>query len=118
MTNLEKAKDLQQNFVFAGKMLDGFEKYYAENLVMQEVGEEPRVSKAVNRTHEINFSESIKEFHGGAIVSIGADDANNKTFVESWMEVTFKNDYKVKMQQVAAQTWENGLIVNEIFYHK
>ncbi len=38
--------------------------------------------------------------------------------VEGWMDVTFTNGYRVKMQQVAVQTWENGLIVNELFYHK
>ncbi len=41
-----------------------------------------------------------------------------KTMVESWMDLTFQNDVKVKAQQVAVQTWDGDYIVNETFYHK
>lgn len=118
MSNLQNVKELHQQYVNAGKLLEGFEKYYAENVVMQELGEEPRVGKDINRTHEINFMLSIKEVHGGDIISFAEDAEKNKTMVESWMDLTFANGFRVKMQQVAVQTWENGLIVNEIFYHK
>lgn len=118
MSNLQNVKDLHQNYVNAGKLLEGFEKYYAENVVMQELGEEPRVGKDANRTHDINFMQSIKEVHGGGILSFAEDADNYKTMVESWMDLTFANGFRVKMQQVAVQTWENGLIINEIFYHK
>lgn len=118
MSHLEHVKDLHQNYVTAGKLLEGFEKYYAENVVMQELGEEPRVGKDANRTHEINFMQSIKDVHGSGILSFAEDAENNKTMVESWIDLTFTNGFRVKMQQVAVQTWKDGLIVNEIFYHK
>jgi hypothetical protein len=86
--------------------------------VMQELGEAPRIGKDANRKHEINFLQSIKEVHGAGILSFAEDAPNNKTMVESWMDLTFANGFRVNMQQVAVQTWENGLIVNEIFYHK
>ncbi len=105
MSNLQNVKDLHQNYVNAGKLLEGFEKFYAENVVMQELGEEPRI-------------QSIKEIHGGGCLSFAEDVTSNKTMVESWMDLTFSNGFRVKMQQVAVQTWENGLIINEIFYHK
>lgn len=118
MSNLQNLKNLHLNYVNAGKLLEGFETYYAENVVMQELGEEPRIGKDANRTVEINFIESIKEVHGGGILSFAEDAENNKTMVESWMDLTFGSGFRTKMQQVAVQTWENGLIVNEIFYHK
>lgn len=118
MSNKQNVKDLHQNYVNVGKLLEGFEKYYAENVIMQELGEEPRIGKDTNRTHEINFLQSIKEIHGAGILSFAEDTDTNKTMVESWMDLTFANDFRIKMQQVAVQTWENGLIVNEIFYHK
>ncbi|MFM2386382.1 MAG: hypothetical protein RL660_1139 [Bacteroidota bacterium] len=118
MSNLEKVKDLHQNYVSAGKLLEGFEKYYAENVVMQELGEQPRVGKETNRTHEINFLQSMKQVHGAGILSFAEDAENNKTMVESWMDLTFANDVRIKTQQVATQTWQDGLIVNEIFYHQ
>lgn len=118
MTNLEKVKDLHINYVGTGKLLDGFELYYADNVVMSELGEEPRIGKDFNREYERNFIAGIQEIHGAEIMSFGEDTTNNKTMVEGWMDVTFTNGYRVKMQQVAVQTWENGLIVNELFYHK
>lgn len=118
MSNLSKLKDLHLNYVNTGKLLEGFEKYYAENVVMQELGEEPRVGKAVNRTHEENFVASVKEIHGGDILSFAEDLEKGKTMIESWMDLTFKNDFRIKMQQVAVQTWADGQIVHEIFYHK
>lgn len=118
MSNLQNVKDLHQNYVNAGKLLDGFEKYYAENVVMQELSEAPRVGKDANRKHEVNFVKSIQEVHGAGILSFAEDASNNKTMVESWMDLTFANGFRVNMQQVAVQTWGNGLIVHEIFYHK
>lgn len=118
MSNLKNLIDLHHNYVNAGKLIEGFEKYYAENVVMQEIGEVPRVGKDTNRTYEKTFIKSIKEIHDGGILSFSEDIDNNKTMVESWMDLTFVNDYRSKMQQVAVQTWENGLIINEIFYHK
>lgn len=118
MTHLERITDLYTNYIYAGKLIDGFEKYYAKNVVMQEIGEEPRVGKDANRQHELTFVGSIAEFSGGAVLSVGANEKTGHTFVESWMEITFKGGQRVKMQQVAVQKWENSLIVSETFYHK
>lgn len=118
MTHTEKITDLYHNFIYAGKLMDGFEKYYADDVVMQELGEEPRKGKHINREREINFVSGIKEFHGGGILGIASDEAKGQTFVESWMDVTFSGGHRAKLQQVAIQKWEDGLIVSEIFYHK
>ncbi|NBP69465.1 MAG: nuclear transport factor 2 family protein [Cytophagia bacterium] len=118
MSNLQKVKDLHQNYVNAGKLLEGFDQYYADSVVMQELGEEPRIGKEVNRIHETHFLQSIKEVHGAAVVSFAEDSETYKTMVESWIDLTFTNGFRMNMQQVAVQTWENGLIIHEIFYHK
>lgn len=118
MSNLQHVKDLHLNYVNTGKLLEGFEKYYAENVIMQETGEEPRVGKDANRAYEIAFLQNIKEVHGAGILSFAEDATNNKTMVEGWMDLTFVNGLRLKMQQVAVQTWEQGLVVNEVFYHK
>lgn len=96
MTNLERIKDLHLNYVNTGKMLEGFDKYYADDVVMQELGEEPMAGKATNRKREVEFLSGIKEMHGGSILSFAEDTASNKTMVESWMELTFSNGYRVK----------------------
>ncbi|PSR15173.1 MAG: nuclear transport factor 2 family protein, partial [Bacteroidetes bacterium] len=49
---------------------------------------------------------------------IGADEAAGTTFVESMMEVTFKDGNRVQMEQVAVQKWEGDQIVHERFYYQ
>lgn len=118
MKNLKNATELYQ-LINSGKLMDGFEKFYHPNVVMQEVGEAPRNGKDANREYEKNFFGMIKEFHGSGVSSITSNEAENKTTVESWMDITFNNDAtRVKMEQVAVQTWIGNQIIKEVFYHK
>ncbi len=47
MTHLEKVKDLYQ-MITTGQVMEGFEKHYHQNVVMQEVSEAPRNGKDAN----------------------------------------------------------------------
>ncbi|MBE7176616.1 MAG: nuclear transport factor 2 family protein [Mucilaginibacter polytrichastri] len=117
MSYLEKAKDIYA-MLEAGQLMDAFEKYYAEHVVMEELGEEPRRGKETNRKAELDFLGSVSEFHGSGVTAIAADEENKVTFVESWMDISFKDGSRVNMEQVAVQRWEDGHIVYEKFYHK
>ena len=117
MTHVEKATDLYQ-LINSGRLMDGFEKYYHPDVVLQEIGEAPRVGKDVNREYEKTFVGSVKEFHGAGVLAITGNEQESKTMVESWMDMTFQNDFRVKMQQVAVQTWDGDQIIHETFYHK
>lgn len=116
MSYKEKAVSLYQ-MVGSGQIMDAFEKFYHEDVVMQEVGQDPRIGKGANREYEKNFVSSVKEIHGGGVDSITSDETNGITSVESWMDVTFQNGQRIKMEQVAVQYWQDGLIIKEKFYH-
>lgn len=116
MTNLERAKDIY-NLIGQGKLLDAFEKYYDENVIMHELGDAPRVGKTFNRQFEQNFLSSIKEMHGGGVLGMASDEASGKVYVENWMDVTYQNGVRVNIRQVCAQTWKDGLVIREEFYH-
>jgi hypothetical protein len=100
-----------------GQLLEGFEKFYAENVVMQEIGETPRVGKDANREYEKKFVAMVKEIHGGG-ASFTSNETTGVTMVENWMDITFQDGNRIKMEQVAVQTWEGEHIVKEVFYHK
>jgi hypothetical protein len=117
MKNVEKVKDLYENFIYEGRWIEGFDKYYADEVTIQELGEEPRIGKKINLERSINFLENVQEFHGGSIINLGSDETQSQTFVESWMEVTFKGGQRIKLQQVSVQSWRHGKIVDELFYH-
>jgi hypothetical protein len=113
--NIEaNVKNLNQ-LVLEGKMMDAFEKYYADDVVMQEINMEPTVGKDANREREIKWLEGITDFRGAEVKNIAI--GNNVSMVEWFMDYSHKEYGDVKMSQVAVQTWENGKIVNELFYH-
>jgi hypothetical protein len=117
MTFKEKATDMY-NMVYSGKMMDAFEKYYHENVSMQENNEAPCLGKAANRERELGFLAMVKEMHGGGIDAITSDETNGITMVQSWMDVTYQDGNRIKMDQVAVQKWDGDMIVTEKFYHQ
>jgi ketosteroid isomerase-like protein len=101
--------------VLSGKAMEAFEKYYAEDVVMQENSEEPRKGKAANRKAEEEFFASVEAWNGG---SVKASAVNGDVSFSEWeMDVTFKGGHRVKMSQVAVRQWKNGKIVHERFFY-
>jgi hypothetical protein len=117
MSYTQKATELY-SMINSGQLLDAFEKYYSEDVVMQEMGEEPRIGKAANREYEIKFVSSVESVHGGGVDNITADENNGVVMIENWMDVTFKGGHRVKLEQVCVQEWNGDQIVKERFYHR
>lgn len=112
----ENVKELN-DMILQGKMMEAFEKFYADDVVMQENSEEPRVGKDVNREFEKKFMENIEEFHG-AKVNVVAFSDDGETAMSHWdMDITFKGSERKKSSQIAVQKWKDGKIVNERFFH-
>jgi len=100
-----------------GNAMEAFEKYYDEDVVMIEATGSVRKGKDKNREFEKQFFSMIKELHGGGPVAITSDEENGITMVETWIDVTFKDGNRVKMEQVARQKWVGNKIVEERFYY-
>lgn len=115
MTYKEKAQDIY-TMLGQGQLLDAFDKYYAENVVMTEP-RGTREGKKVCREYEEAFLGSIEAFHGLDVQSVTSDEAAKITTVQSMMDVTFKGGQRAKMNQVAVQKWEADQIVHEEFYY-
>ena len=115
MTYKEKAQDiyiqLQQ-----GKLLEAFDKYYAENVTMTEP-RGTRTGKAECRAYEEQFLSNIEAFHSLEINNVASDELKGTSFIESTMDVTFKGGHRAKMEQVAVQQWEGNQIIHERFYY-
>ncbi|MGB7393167.1 MAG: nuclear transport factor 2 family protein [Pricia sp.] len=115
MTYKEKAQDIYEQLQ-QGKLLDAFDQYYGEDVVMTEP-RGTRKGKSECREYEEQFLESIEEFHSLEITNLASDEKNAVTFVESVMDVTFKGGQRAKMEQVAVQRWKGDHIVHERFYY-
>ena len=116
MSYFEKAKAVQDK-VFAGQLLDAFEQYYHEDVVMIEATGDVRKGKEANREAEKKFLESIQEWHGGGVLGITSNEDEGTTMVESWMDVTYKGGMRAKMEQIARQKWQGDQIIEERFYY-
>jgi len=116
MSYYDKAKNMYE-MLAQGKMLDAFEKYYSNDVVMVEATGELRKGKEVNRKFESDFLGSVKEFHGSAVTAITSDEKAAVTMVESWMDITFKDGNRTKMEEVTVQRWKGDQIINERFYY-
>jgi ketosteroid isomerase-like protein len=102
--------------ILAGDILNAFEKFYAEDVVMQENDSEPFSGKAANRKREQDFVNSVEQFHGAKL--LGEAVNGDVSFSEWAYDVTFKGAGRVKMEQVSSRRWKNGKVAHERFYYK
>ncbi|MFH6983380.1 SnoaL-like domain-containing protein [Marinoscillum luteum] len=110
----EKIEDMNQ-MILSGQMMDAFEKYYHNDVTMQENNESPTVGKDANREREIKSMGMIEEFHGAEVKATAVGE--NVTMVEWEMDVTYKGAPRNTSNQVAVQKWQDGQIIHERFYY-
>src|SRR5204862_7172895 len=94
--------------ILSGDALGAFEKFYADDVVMQENVEEPRVGKDTNRKLEQEFFASVEQFHGAKL--LGSAVNGDVSYSEWEDDITFKGGKRVKMTQVAARRWKGGKV--------
>jgi hypothetical protein len=117
MTRTEIESSLQElnGLVLQGRMMDAFEKFYHEDVSMQENELAPTVSKKLNRQRELEFYDAVTEFRGARVEGLGVGD--NISFVIWHYDYTHK-DWGVKnYSQVSIQEWKDGQIIREKFVY-
>jgi len=113
-TLLEKISDLN-DLVLQGKAMEAFEKYYHEDVVMQENESDPTVGKAANRKREEEFFASITEFREARPLKVAVGEG--VTVVEWHYDYDHRTWGVRNYRQISLQEWENGQIVKEKFYY-
>jgi hypothetical protein len=115
MLDLRTLVDELNQMILEGKILEAFEKFYDDNVVMQDNDYPPREGKDVSRQFEEAFVNGLTEFRGAKVVNTIISDGI--AVVEWWFDYTHK-DYGVRnYTQVSVQRWKNGKIVEEKFYY-
>ena len=105
------------NMLFSGQLMEAFEKYYHEDCTMTEATGDARVGKAANREAEKQFLASVKEWHDGGLIAVTSDEEAGVTMVESWIDVTYQDGRRAKMEEIARQKWQGDQIIDERFYY-
>lgn len=111
------ALDKELNAMIAsGQGMEAFEKFYANDCIMQENGETPREGKSVCRQYEVDFFDSVEEFHEGTLLGSAAE--GDRSFSEWVFDVTFKDGNRMRNHQVSARRWADGKVVFEQFFYQ
>jgi hypothetical protein len=120
-TELATAIDLKAAFedikqlVLQGNAMQAFEKYYGEDVVMQENENLPTVGKAANRQREEEFFAKVVEFRGAEVKNVAFGE--NVIISEWFLDYTHQDWGKGTYDQVSVQEWKDGKIVRERFYY-
>jgi len=114
MSDLRTAIEDLNNLVLAGQPLEAFDKYYADDCVMQEDNMEPVRGKAENRAREEEFLSAVTEFRGAEVKAVAVGEG--VTMVEWHFDYTHAEWGDMKYDQVAVQRWRDGQIVHEHFF--
>jgi len=116
MSDFDSRDQELNDMILQGKILEAFEEFYADDVVMEEEGDE-RVGKEANREYEEQFVNSLEEFHDAEIRSRAVDEENNVTLSEWHNEMTLEGVGRVEQEQVSVRTWnDDGRITSERFY--
>jgi hypothetical protein len=115
MQDLKTKVDQLNQMVLEGKILDAFEKFYADDVVMQDNDYPARVGKEMNRQAEEAFVNGLTEFRGARVLNTIVSDDIAAT--EWWFDYTHKDYGSRNYRQLAVQRWKNGRIVEEKFYY-
>lgn len=115
MSTVKQLDEQLNAMVLSGQAMEGFEQFYADDVVMQENDQEPTLGKAANRDRELKFFASVEQFHGADVKASAAGD--DVSFGEWELDVTFKGGSRVVMKQVSVRHWKDGKIVREKFYY-
>jgi len=115
MSNLLEKINEMNSMILQGKALEAFDKYYHEDVVMQENENTPVIGKLANRSREEEFFGAITEFRGAQPLKVTVGE--NTTIVEWHYDYTHKDWGVRNFDQVAVQEWKDGKIIREKFYY-
>jgi ketosteroid isomerase-like protein len=101
--------------VVGGKALEAFDKYYADDVTMQENEQPPRVGKAACRAFEEDFLSKIKAVR--TYVCDGYVISGDKAFIVYRVDADHADWGTLNMSEVAIQQWSNGKVVREKFVY-
>jgi ketosteroid isomerase-like protein len=102
-----------------GRALEAFERFYADDVVMQENLQPPTIGKAANRAREHGFAAHVRAVHESRAHLVLVDGAHA---VIHWLfDFTGADGVRLRFDQLALQTWReesrDARVVHERFVY-
>lgn len=106
-----------QALLKAGKTIEAIEKYYADDVQVQENNDAPRVGKSTILAHEKSNIDRVKNFKINITSSV-TDEAQGLVLGEMVLEFETLTGEIKHIEEAFVQRWKEGKIVSERFYYK
>src|SRR3989344_7824495 len=117
MTKLKNNVEKLNALIKEGKIMEAFDKYYGDEIVIQVNGNPPSVGKEVNRKREMIFLQEIEKLNQAEIKSVTLGGADDNVFMTEWaIDLENKEGVKKTIYRVNVQHWKDNKIINEKLY--
>lgn len=114
MADLATLESQLNQLILDGRSLDAFERFYGEDIVMQENTAPPIVGKPRNREREQAFFGALSKV---GVTLLGSAIGDGVTYSEWIFDLTFHDGRKICLTEVSARRWREGFVVHERFYY-
>jgi ketosteroid isomerase-like protein len=111
---LHEVEAALNDVILAYGLVEGVERFYADDVVMQENKDEPVYGRAANVERERSFLDAIERINEIRLLSHAVGDG--VTFSEWRFDLTMKSGERVRFDQVAVRRWRDNRVTFERFY--
>lgn len=98
-----------------GQFIEAMEKYLADDVVLQEANNEPKVGKETALIAEKELLATVTDFGGYEMKNIAV--SGDTSYYEAVMEFTTNDGVSHRFEQVNRTVWRDGKIINERYFH-
>lgn len=100
-----------------GRMTEGQEKYFADDVITQEGGNPPLTGKqaAIERLNKFRESIGVAGFISYDIGVVAV--TGNTSFYDAALNLKLNNGETIRLEQVVQTEWRDGKIIKERYYH-
>lgn len=116
MSSLRQSVKELDELTAKGAILDGLEKFYADECEFVEPGGASRVSRKAQHEHLSSFFDSLKGFNGATLH--GTSIGDNLTMSEFTFDMTGGDGKSIVWTEVLVRRWDGGKVVSEKFYQQ
>jgi hypothetical protein len=92
-----------------------YERFYDENVVVQENLQAPRVGRAISIDRQQRMNANVKEVHDFKIGAVLVD--GDRSVIEMHLELTTIDGYRIRLEEIGMQTWKNERIIHERYFY-
>ncbi len=117
MSTIKENVDKLNQMILNGQILEAFDQFYADDIVMQDNETPLREGKGVCRQFEEDFVNNLTAFRGAEVKNVMISEDAGVSVVEWWMDYSHKEWGDKNYTQVAVQRWNDGKIVSEKFLY-